>query len=208
MKGRTHNTRFQTGLSLIEMLIVVSIMSMIALVAIFSYNAYRKNLAVESAVQELSIAIRQAQTYSLSVKETGSSSGQFNMRYGIWIDRNLPSMYYIFADKDGDNTCEYGAGSSCATGDEVIETVTLRDGVVVDDLCFADYNAGWNCSAGGNFSSMAILFRRPRTDATLYLFNLSKNIVGGAKNRAQIRLRMAERTSSVTVDSVGTISVQ
>ena len=61
--------KFLAGFTLIEMLVSIGIVSLIMAVVFFNYGTFNDDLALTSAGQELSIAVRQAQSYGLSVKE-------------------------------------------------------------------------------------------------------------------------------------------
>jgi hypothetical protein len=74
---------------------------MIMAVVLFSYRSFSNHLAVSAASQEIISATRQAQTYGLSVRETGKGTGNFSTGYGVSFGTINPTEYYIFADKNG-----------------------------------------------------------------------------------------------------------
>src|SRR3990167_1379889 len=87
------------GFTLIELMVSISIVSVIMTVVLFTYSSFNDSLALSAAGQEVASAVRQAQTYGLSVKEFSVGSEQFTSGYGIYFDPvSDPTNYYIFVD--------------------------------------------------------------------------------------------------------------
>ena len=84
-------------------------------VVLFNYGSFTDNLALSAAGQEVSIAIRQAEVYGLSVKEVTPGSGNFNLAYGVHFSPATPNDYILFVDKNANNVYDprmYGYGTS------------------------------------------------------------------------------------------------
>jgi len=157
------------GFTLAEVMVTISIVSIIMTVVLFSYREFSDKLALSAAGQEIAIAIRQAQTYGLSVKEVVSGGGNFDSAYGIYFDstnNNTNKNYYIFADApialpNPIGNKEYDVLSGCGSGStECVEKFTLRDGVFISSIS--------DCPAA---RSMHITFFRPNPDAYIKFLN-------------------------------------
>jgi len=97
------SNEFKKGFTLVELLVTVSIATILMSLVLFNYGTFNDNIALSSAGQEMAIAVRQAQAYGVNVKEVKAGSGKFNSGYGIYFNpADSPSDYYIFVDTNGD----------------------------------------------------------------------------------------------------------
>jgi Tfp pilus assembly protein FimT len=192
------------GLTVIELLISVSIMTIIMTTVLFGYRSFGDNLGLTGAREEMAINIRQAQTYGLSVKEVSAGGGQFNTAYGVSFDIDNPTYYVIFVDKDGDSKYDAGSGACGTSTTECIERITFKNGVTISQFCDAVGCPPSNPS----IRSLHITFVRPNPDARI---NFSNAGGGSTISSAVGKIVMSSpqgTTRSVTVESTGQISVQ
>jgi prepilin-type N-terminal cleavage/methylation domain-containing protein len=186
------------GFTLAELMICVTIMSFMMGVMIFNYGSFNDKLALSSAIQEIAISVRQAQTYGLNVKEVTVGGGQFNAAYGIYFDpSNSPSSYIVFADLNGNK--KYDSG-----GSEAVETVPLRNGIRITDITTSD-----GCHSGSAQRTLHITFLRPNPDADINFVNGGGSIFCSSKANANIVLTSAQGAiSSTTVEMTGQVYAQ
>lgn len=122
------------GFTLVELLIVITIMTIIILTTIFNYPGFSKKTAVESASQEIALALRKAQSYAMGVRDAG---GDIFPPYGIHFDILDNDSYILFADTNpsgsppGNNFYE--------AGDLDVEESDFSGPVVISDLCVSDF---------------------------------------------------------------------
>ena len=161
--------------TLVELLITMTIASFLMLVSVFNFGTFNDRLSVSSASQELAIAIRQAQTYGLNVRQTGVGSGGFNSAYGIYFNAETDNTrYYIFADLDTDTV--YDVGNGCGSlNTECIEAVTFRDGVRISEVC-AIVSGVEECPPNAAARYLHVTFLRPNPDAEINFTNNGGNI--------------------------------
>src|SRR3989344_223528 len=193
-----------TGFTLVELLVSVAIVVLIMSVVLFNYTGFNDNLALASGGQELAIAIRQAQTYGLTVKEVTPGGGRFDSAYGIYFDpSSSPSAYYIFADINSNKT--YDAGSGCGSGNtECVGRFDLRNGVKISGIC--DQNA---CPPEVSVKMMDITFLRPNPDACIYFTNNGGQIKVGPSLTGKVVLTSPKgKTLTVRIESMGQVLVQ
>lgn len=186
--------------TVIELMVSVAIVGVISAVVIFNYSKFNDNISLSSATQEIAVAIREAQTYGLSVKETSIGSGQFGSAYGIYFEPDDPSHYFVFVDLDGSNTFDIGSG--CGSGStECIEKFTLRNGARITSICDA-----MTCPPESSVKKLNIVFLRPNPDALIYFTNNGGQIKSGPSTRARIILTSTKGTTvTVTVESTGQV---
>ncbi len=197
------------GFTLLEMMVVLAIVSVIMAVVLFGYSAFSQNLSLSSAIQEMSVAIRQAQTYGLSVKESTVGASKFSAGYGLYFTTTDPSNYYIFTDVNNDQ--KYDGGANCASsGDCLVEKVTLRNRVTITGLCGVVFGATTLvCPPGANVVGMTVVFLRPNPEAAIRFINNDNTFYGGTFQTGKITVSSQQgRTSFITIENTGQVSVQ
>ncbi len=190
------------GFTLVELMVSVSIVTVIMLVVLFSYGMFSDNLALSSAGQELSIGIRKAQTYGLAVKEVAVGGGQFNSAYGISFNpTDAPNEYDIFVDKNENGIFDIGNGCG-GSNTECIEKFVFRNGIAVSNICNNS-----SCPPSGA-RSMQIVFLRPNPDATINFVTSGGAIIGSPATGKVVLISPKGKTSTITILSTSQISIQ
>lgn len=191
------------GFTLTELMVTMSIVSVIMAVILFNYSTFNDSLTTAAAVQEVSLAIREAQAYGLSVREGSVGSGDYSKGYGISFSRNDPYNYYLFRDADGDgrNNTAY---NSC-TG-ECIQKVPLRNKVRIFAICGSILTA--NACAAQGATSVHITFIRPNPEAIIKLYTAA-NVLISTNYRGMITFYSTRNKSkTVTIEQTGQIYVR
>lgn len=197
--------KLHAGFTIVEMLVSLSIVSMIMSTVLFNYSGFNDSLALNSAGREMAVAIRQAQTYGLTVKETAAGGGQFTAGYGIYFNpTDNPTTYLIFVDTNGNK--KYDVGSGCGSGStECIEGFTLRNGVRITGIC--DGNDA--CPPQLTVRSLSVSFLRPNPDASiLFIDNGGGTAVGPSLTGKVVLTSPKGSTIKVTIESTGQVFVQ
>jgi len=183
------------GFTLIELMVVMSIATIMMAVLIFQQNKWSDQLSVNTQAYEMVLMIRQAQIYSLGVREdTGGTGDKFNVGYGIYMNQSNANQYIYFADRDGDQ--KYDSG-------EAIETKTFSRGVTIKDVCGSS-----NCffTGGGPLWQASISFFRPETKANIKLLNNGGSQVDNPP--VIIKLKSPKgKEANITVETNGQISI-
>jgi len=163
------------GFTLVELLVVVSIIGVISTVIVFNHKKFNDNLEITNLSHDVALYIRQAQVYGVSVKELKDISlteeERFDTPYGIHFDIKLAvnnKSFIFFADKNKDGRYN-GDDSDCSRGapDICLEKIIIGKGNYIYDICELKGNT-WNCS-GISMSAVNIVFKRPEPDAYLKL---------------------------------------
>ena len=204
------NYILKKGFTFLEVMVCITIVGLIATVAMFSYSAFSDNIALSSAGQEVAAEIRQAQIYGLSVKESTTGGGQFVSGYGIHVSLDDPTDYYIFVDQNSNN--KYDGDTTCSPGGECVEKMPLRNSVSITAICGAAFGGGsLVCPPNPSVRAMDVIFLRPNPDAHVRFVNLDGTLYsgGGTFQTGQITLTSARgKTVNVTIQNTGEISVQ
>lgn len=201
----------QAGFTLIELIVSIGIMLVIISTVAMSQSGYSSGAALKNAANDISLSLRQAQVYGISVREFSTGTADFSAAFGI--DFRLPgasganNAYILFGDLGAHNgvydsswTCPVGGTSEC------IQKVSLAGDNTVSALCVVWLNDTEDCTLG----RVDVTFLRPSTDAKLAIFNVSGQSVSSA-NAKGVKIKLVSpksETRSVTVYTTGQISVQ
>jgi len=137
--------------SLIELLVITSIILILTALILPNYRLGDKNLALQRSASKLSQDLRMAQEMAMSAKEV---SGAVPDGFGIYFDISSPFSYILFADKDNSHARN--------AGDADLETISLESNIIISNLSPA--------------SSFSVLFVPP--DPTVWISGLSSGTAG------------------------------
>ncbi|HEY0220973.1 MAG TPA: prepilin-type N-terminal cleavage/methylation domain-containing protein [Candidatus Paceibacterota bacterium] len=188
-----------SGFTLVELMIVVAIATVIISTALYQYVLFNDKLSLSSSAQEVALIIREAQTQSISSKINPFSifvtaDHPYGIAFRSWSALN--SEYYLFSDDDGNN---FGSFSACNSFSECKQTFQLRNGIKIN--CVGSVG---ECPNSPTTYDLAVLFRRPSTDAFIY-----KSSTGSAMGTGVIQLVSSTgRSINIILNSTGQIYIQ
>lgn len=192
------------GFSLLELLVVISIFTIITTIALFDQGRLNSNVLLTNLAYDVALTVREAQAYGVGVKFSGTANNAENA-YGIYIDLTNPDGIEIFRDVDDDGIYDVG-------GDGVEKTYKFSNqrGNQISALCGADsssWNPGETCPNGlkkAN-SNMSITFKRPNPEA-----NFIADGVSSFSGPAYIVLKSQDGTNcrAVAIGGSGQIRVE
>jgi prepilin-type N-terminal cleavage/methylation domain-containing protein len=209
----TKKLNFSSGVTFIELIVVISIFAIISSVVLFNFSDFSSAIATQNLAHDIALRIKSAQTNAISGKQEGALianglvDSTYRPSYGIHFgktdttyDSTNEYHFFSFADLNGDH--EYNdLGCQPATVTECLELTEITVGGKILSICV---NSG-TCSAPGNMDSttLDITFKRPFPDATIL-----SSLDPGPINEAQIILESAKGTQKIiTVNKIGQISV-
>src|ERR1035437_8584732 len=80
-----HKNKYNSGFTLVELLVVIFIFMIITGITIFSYGKFNSSLSIQNLADDIALSVRRAQGFAIGVRGTGSS---FTDGYGIHFTAN------------------------------------------------------------------------------------------------------------------------
>jgi prepilin-type N-terminal cleavage/methylation domain-containing protein len=170
---KKHNT--QSGVTLIEMIVVVAIFALVSSVLLFNYSDFSTAVSLRGLSQEVALSIRKAQTYATSA-QIGALGGQSYPGYGISFSLQTPTgaayepdqkQFVLFADiplpPDPLPNKQYDADGDCGSpiaGGECLERFSIT---TADKIVAIETDATGRVTTG----SVTVTFRRPTPDVII-----------------------------------------
>ncbi len=116
----------ENGFTLIEILVVISIMIFMTALVLPNWRRGNQGLALERALHQVAQDITRAEESALRAQffqcQTGSIKG-----YGVYWDRNaMPDSYLVFADCNGNEKYDIS--------DTTVETIEMENGISISSL--------------------------------------------------------------------------
>lgn len=156
---RAHN-----GFTLLELMIVISIFTIMTGVLLANYRRFGSNVALTNLANDIAISIRETQAYALGVKGiTVSNQINFSKPYGIFFDSYTGSLgqknYIQFADDNDNETYQ--------AGDIEVKSYSFANNRVFDSFgiqrkCRQNSNNSWTNISNDKLN---IIFKRPNPNA-------------------------------------------
>lgn len=210
IKKNTWRGKTARGFSLLELLVVLSIAIIITTVVLINYPQLGASNALNISVQETVQAIREAQLYGTSVK---NSAGTSFPAYGIYIGNNsnpgsppnYPETITIFADVDGNGVFN--------TGDTIDRTLTIDPPNHVHTICQgvgneAPFFYGYDCPISTPIMrEVSLVFKRPNPEPVISATTTDSSGVNNIKILKIVIQGPTGENRSIFVTKFGQISV-
>jgi prepilin-type N-terminal cleavage/methylation domain-containing protein len=131
-KMRFSKIKIGAGFTLVEIIVVTTVISILTLFTIANYGKGQKQFTLQRAAHKLAQDIRLAQEMAMSSKECQECGGGIPSGYGVFFNELAPnnSSYVIYADTLVD---QYYTAA-----DYEIEIIDLEPGVIILDV--KDFN--------------------------------------------------------------------
>jgi len=193
-----------SAFTLVELVVVITIATIILTTLVFQQKKWDDQLRLNTSTYELALMLRQAQIYSLGVRENVASVGdKFDIGYGVHLDAQTTVRYDFFADMNKD--FKYSL-------DESLEAKILSRVAAIYKVCaIATLTATQRCSdeALVPLEMVDISFLRPEVGARAKFLDTDGVEIPGYELPAEIYLRSRQgKISSVVIEANGQISIQ
>jgi prepilin-type N-terminal cleavage/methylation domain-containing protein len=201
--------RVGRAFTIVELLVSIAIIAVISAISFWNSRAFSDSVAVTSVAEDVSLAIRDAQNYGSSVRESSVGSNTFNLGYGIDFDVNHPTFIVVFVDKNSNHVYDDDNGIPCdnSPGDECVEKIFLRDQVTMTSACIVNSSNSVICPAGWN--SVQVSFLRPILDATINAVNGTSVVAGGPYAGSVMTFSSPlGKIKTIHINATGQVSVQ
>ncbi|MDO8569487.1 MAG: prepilin-type N-terminal cleavage/methylation domain-containing protein [bacterium] len=206
----SHFFRNNSGFTIVELLVSISIVTVILTVIILNQSTYTDSIALTNLADEISSTISQAQAYGIGVK---GFSGEFKASYGVTFsirtstDDGDNKAYLNFVDNVLPLNQLYNGDWKCVHT-ECLGKVDITRGNFIEEICIVrKIPLSDQCNVAKRAD---ISFARPSTEAQIKFFNNGGSEVGDPDDMgAKIRLQSPRGAiRSITVYKTGQISVQ
>lgn len=217
-----------TGITFIEMIIVMAIFAFIAGVTLFSYRKFSDNVKVQNVMQDVALAITRAQRTAIAgaipreasiLQDVGMS---WAPSYGVHISMQIPTQLlyfldlnddaidnqdqdqgrYLYEDPGGLDSCDLESLST-----ECLDQLNFPQNYVFNGICinqpYSDLGQS-DCSGGQSASWVDIVFTRPEPAPVI-----TTDIAGPISSVTLYILETSSGTQkTVTVYATGQVQVK
>jgi Tfp pilus assembly protein FimT len=184
------------GYTIMELFVSISIMIVITSIVVANRSKSNEGPALKNDADLISLAIRQAQVNSISVKESSLGSGDFSNGYGVSFAKNANTSYVTFVDSNGNSGNGVYDGPS-----ELVSTGTLGNNNFITGICYVPFAGPEDCG----HQKMDVTFLRPNTAASIAI-NGARGLP--LKAGKVIIASPSGLTRSIYVYTTGQVSVQ
>ena len=211
--GSASASRRRDGFTLLELLVSITIVTVILTVVILSQSKYTDGAALANLADDISARLSQAQAYGIGVVQLSYGVTDFSFSYGLTfnITSSGSNMAYLyFADQNSNGI--YDGNWSCAPQpnarpSECIEKVDITRGNYIESMCVIKSD-GSPCIPG-QVGRVDIHFNRPNTEANISIFGITGTLMNSSTDvGVKIALKSPGGLSkTIVVYETGQISV-
>ncbi len=187
-----------SGFSLVELVVVLSVMVIITGLVLARYRGYGKNATFANSSEGVVLAIREAQVYGVGVKgqslivTCAGGVTKYDCGYGVYFSTASPQGLTLFVDKNS-------SGKFDSASSETLSSFNFDPATSITDLQ-CDMGTGFAACPGG---ALNLTFKRPNPSATIM-----DGTSGIQFNAATITISNGADTSIITITKAGQLSLQ
>ncbi len=155
----------EAGMTLIELVVVLSIFAVLASVIIFNYQKFLSKVNIKVLANDMALKLVEAQKNATSGKQNAAASSSWRPSYGVYF--NLASggntsskIFYSFADLNQNKAFDPGS-YNCPAG-ECVERVNITKNDFVSGM-----RVVYTDNSATAVNSLSISFTRPDASATM-----------------------------------------
>lgn len=234
IQKKTHTKNKQSGMTFLEVIVVLGIFSALSAVVLFNYRDFSSSTRLHNLGQEIALQGKRAQTLASQGRRPVLTTFQAQdtlpndwvSSYGLAFNRtyNSGKSFFFYFNRFPSNVSdpqarrlyfhdmvdsEYTTGS-CGNSEqsECLEEFVISDGSYIDLICIdSEPVDGKNCEGGTPVQQMHVSFTRPLLDAYIL------HDANGFNERAQYGFLKIKNNSDgqerfITFYTVGQISVE
>lgn len=161
-----------SGMTLIELIVVLAILVIVASITITSYLNFKSSVSIKNLADDIALSVRKAQTSAMS---SLSSNSSFSYGYGIHFSTNNNTTrpqdgsnrsFVIFYDLSNYGIYDTGSYSETSCGkDSVYECKEIFKITSGDEITGIYINGNLQTPVNGGSNSLDIVFKRPNPEA-------------------------------------------
>lgn len=154
------NLKKNRGMTYIELIIVLSIFSVISGIVIFSYQEFQAKVDIKNLTNEIALKLVEAQKSSIAGKLAlvAPTVVPWKPSYGVYFDVTAPNGFIYFADLDNSGDCNTpGCLPAFYLNQEVAEVSTITRNSSINSIEVS----GAGCPA--TVQNLTVVFKRPNS---------------------------------------------
>lgn len=203
------------GLTLVELMVVISIFLMITGVTIFQYGTFRSNVSLQNITDDIALSVRKAQSFAIGARGVKNNIGgvDFDKNYGMHFTIDTSPVVYqegtnksfiLFSSVD--KKYDYSASGVCgdSTSNECIELFNITTADQIEEI-WVD-----GVQMNAQKASIDVVFRRP--DPRAYFCYRSANTDSNGNcdnlNISSVKIVVSNGQTDLTKKKIKTISIQ
>lgn len=198
------HSALKRGFTMVEVVVMLSIITLLSGVVLFSFTGLNEGGALTRASRELALGIRRAQNQALAVRKLAleTPTTKIPRAVGVRLQQNQ-TYFFLFGDiNPNNNPAINDENFKYDLGEKIIDsTVTFDRNIKIDSV---------TCTLGTTSSSCSpvnILFSNPFGNVSITDDSSPKGLI--IADRIEIRLKAPSGgTKTVTVLKSGQVSVQ
>jgi len=162
----------QAGMTYVELIVVLSIFSVITSVVMFNFKAFQAKTDIKNLANDIALRIVQAQKYSVNGKlppvtpqqtDIITKWGDINLwkpSYGVYFDTAIPKKFIYFVDIDKLGNAGTTGNGLYDGGSELLENININNG---------NYISSITAQGCGTVNNLSIVFARPDSEAKFFV---------------------------------------
>ena len=162
-----NKNKYNSGITILELLVVISILIIISGITIFNYSKFKSSTTLQNLADDVALSVRRVQGYAIGVR---GYNDNFNSAYGIHFTTNPTNSGFegsnksivLFVDVNDDG--KYESGDKCGTPDLSNECLEVLNITSSDQVANVYINRGRDDILVSKGSSVDILFKRPNPE--------------------------------------------
>lgn len=219
-----HKIKYNAGMTLVELLVVISIFVVVSSITIFDYGSFRSSVSIKNLADDIALSIRKAQSYAIGAHSLNAS---FFNGYGVHFTTATSTSniltgsiksFVIFNDLTPANKL-YDIGSgACGSGNECNEILNIISADQIANIYLNDADLATPANPIPVGASIDISFMRPNPDA-YFCYRMAGNISSSCDQTNQdishVKIKVSNglsgsnlKTQMITVWNTGQINVQ
>lgn len=215
--------KFNKGLTLVELLVVISIFLVITAVTVFEYGSFRSNVSLQNLTDDIAMAVRKAQSFAIGARAVKDEYDKTNFDNSFGIHFSISSTEdalvgsnksFLMFSVPPESTKKYNYSGSANCGDPSndcvelfrINTADYIKEIIVDDVI--------KDSSNTPEASLDVVFTRPDPRA-YFCYRADQNISTPCESASNIKIKISngeigekEKTRIISIQNTGQISTQ
>ncbi len=223
-----HKNKYNGGVTMIELLVVIFIFMVISGITIFDYGKFKSSQSVQNVADDIALSVRKAQGYAIGVHS--ATTGSFDVGYGAHFTLKTTAVgnqysgtnksFVLFADMGDASTTTQDKmynynNATCGTssiGNECIESLTISGTDKIKGMRY--YVSGaWVDVTSTVDGTLDIVFKRPNPEPIFcYKTTVSKTSCDAKAGISAVEIIISsgtvpETNKTITISNSGQISV-